>query len=205
MANKGWAGISIEERRAERRARLMAAARSLLAEGGGPACSVRAVCRTSGVTERYFYENFKDRDELVATVFDGLVAQIAEAILVAISGTDGSPVAVATAAVDTAVGMTLDEPEVGQVLFVALVSDPILYDKIDEFGPVLAGLIRTQLDQDAPADHTALVASSLAGALGHLFHQYVLGTLEVSRAAFVSHCVQLLLTVAEMPAPVAQP
>jgi len=201
VGNKGWAGSSIEERRAERRQKLMAAARALLAEGGGPACSVRAVCRTSGVTERYFYENFKDRDELVVTVFDELAGEVMAAILEAVAGTDGTPHAVATAAVDAAVGKTLDDPEKGRVLFVALVSDPLLYEKVDEIGPLLAGVIRAQLPDRSSDEHADLVASSLAGALGHLFHQYVLGTLSVSREAFVEHCVALLLTLAAMPAP----
>ncbi|HSV38873.1 MAG TPA: TetR/AcrR family transcriptional regulator [Nocardioidaceae bacterium] len=198
---KSWAGSTLADRKAERRSQLVDAAVTLLAEGGGPACSVRAVCRTAGLTERYFYESFSDRDTLVATVFDELVAQVTEAVLLAVAATDGTPEAVATAAVDAAVGLTLDQPEKGRVLFVALVSDPILYGKIDEFGPILAGLIRTQLPGDVGDEHADLVASSLAGALGHLFHQYVVGSLDVSREAFVRHCVDVLLTVAAMPAP----
>jgi AcrR family transcriptional regulator len=204
VVSKSWAGISIEERRAERRHKLMAAARSLLAEGGGPACSVRAVCRTSGVTERYFYENFKDRDELVLTVYDEVAGEILAAILAAVGATDGSPEAVATAAVDAAVAMVIDDPEKGQVLFVSIVSDPILYAKIDEFGPLLSGIIRAQLTDHPTDEHADLVSSSLAGALGHLFHQYVRGGLAVSREAFVAHCVNMLLTLAGMPAPAPQ-
>ena len=198
---KSWAGSTLADRRAERRAKLVDAAITLLAEGGGPACSVRAVCRTSGLTERYFYESFPDRDTLVSTVFDELAGEVTQAVLVAVAGTDGTPAAVASAAVDAAVGLTLDQPAKGRVLFVALMSDPVLYAKVDEFGPVLAGLIRAQLDRGAGDEHADLVASSLAGALGHLFHQYVVGTLAVSRESFVQHCVQLLLTVSEMRAP----
>lgn len=207
MGQKSWAGSSIEQRRAERRQKLMTAARTLLAEGGGPACSVRAVCRTSGVTERYFYENFKDRDELVLTVYDDVAGEILTAIVQAVGATDGSPKAVATAAVDAAVAMIIDDPEKAQVLFVSIVSDPILYAKIDEFGPLLSGIIRTQLTDHPGDEHADLVASSLAGALGHLFHQYVRGSLTVSREAFVAHCVNMLLTLAAMPspAPASQP
>jgi hypothetical protein len=97
--------------------------------------------------------------------------------------------------------MILDDEEKAQVLFVAIVSDPILYAKIDEFGPMLSGIIRAQLTDNASDEHADLVASSLAGALGHLFHQYVRGGLTVSREAFVEHCVAMLLTLAAMPAP----
>lgn len=204
VGQKSWAGSSIEDRRAERRQKLLTAARALLAEGGGPACSVRAVCRTSGVTERYFYENFRDRDELVLTVYDEVAGEILATILQAVAATDGTPEAVATAAVDAAVAKVIDDPEAAQVLFVSIVSDPILYAKIDEFGPMLSGIIRAQLTGNPGNEHADLVASSLAGALGHLFHQYVRGGLTVSRKAFVAHCVNMLLTLAAMPAPTAR-
>jgi AcrR family transcriptional regulator len=32
--------------------------------------TVRAVCRQAGLTERYFYESFADRDEFVRAVYD---------------------------------------------------------------------------------------------------------------------------------------
>lgn len=199
VGTRSWAGSTLADRQAERRTKLLDAAVSLLASGGGPAVTVRAVCRTSGVTERYFYENFSDRDHLVLAAFDRLSDTVEAAIVAAVSG---RPVReVATAAVDAVVGVTLDQPDVGRALFIAPMTEPVLYQRIERTGIMLGALIRTQLPPDAPGAHRDLVASGLAGALAHLFHQYVAGTLEVSRAEFVSHCVQLLQTMAAMPAP----
>jgi hypothetical protein len=89
------------------------------------------------------------------------------------------------------------------VLFVAPMTDPGLYRRVEEAGPLLTALIREQLPAQAPSEHRDLVASSLAGALAHLFHQYVAGTLDVPREAFVAHCVQLLDALAKLPAPTA--
>lgn len=187
------------ERRAVRRAQLVAAATALLAEGGGPAVTVRAVCRRAELTERYFYESFPDRDTLILTVYDELAAEVTEAIVLAVAGAGRDPHAIATAAVDTAVGLILDRPETGRVLFVSLMTDPLLYAKVDEFGPVLAGLIGAQLPGGSSEEHRTLVASGLAGALGHLFHQYVAGSIDVSREAFVRHCVDLLTAMSSQP------
>ena len=38
---------------------------------------MRAVCKRSGLTARYFYESFTDKDDFVAAVFDAAVADIA--------------------------------------------------------------------------------------------------------------------------------
>lgn len=193
-----WGGRTMEDRRTGRRASLVAAGVELLAAGGGPAVTVRAVCRAAGLTERYFYESFPDRDSFVVTVFDELALEVTAAIVQAVSECPPDPLGVARAAVETAVDHILDQPAKGRVLFVALMTDPLLYAKVDQFGPVLAGLIRDHLRLDVSSETAELVSSSLAGALGHLFHQYVAGTLVVSRVAFVDHCVTLLLTLAKM-------
>ncbi|EUA23076.1 bacterial regulatory s, tetR family protein [Mycobacterium xenopi 4042] len=61
---------ALEDRQALRRDRLIAAGVQLLGDERGPAVTVRAVCRKAGLTERYFYESFADRDEFVRAVYD---------------------------------------------------------------------------------------------------------------------------------------
>lgn len=48
----------------------MAAGVRLLGLRPRPAVTVRAVCRSAGMTERYFYEHFSDRDTFVRAVYD---------------------------------------------------------------------------------------------------------------------------------------
>ena len=60
-----WSGVPLQDRQALRRDELIAAGVTLLGSRGGPALTVRAVCRATGLTERYFYESFTDRDEFV--------------------------------------------------------------------------------------------------------------------------------------------
>ena len=69
-----WSGVPLQDRQALRRDELIAAGVALLGGPGGPALTVRAVCRAAGLTERYFYESFTDRDEYVAAVYDDVCA-----------------------------------------------------------------------------------------------------------------------------------
>ena len=50
-----WSGVPLEDRQTMRRDQLVAAGVDLLGGEAGPALTVRAVCRESGLTERYFY------------------------------------------------------------------------------------------------------------------------------------------------------
>src|SRR5258705_353216 len=57
-----YAGASADERRDERRARLLAAGLDALGTDGHRATTVRGVCARARLTPRYFYESFDDLD-----------------------------------------------------------------------------------------------------------------------------------------------
>jgi len=194
VGNNSWAGSTLADRKAARH-------RKLLAGGGGPAMTVRAVCRQAALTERYFYESFRDRDEMACAVFDHAAEDVVRAVVQAVGSSDRTPGGIARAAVDAVISLTIDQPDKGRVLFVASMTDPLLYRRRDAMIPVITGLIREQLPAVDDSEHRDLVAASLVGGLGNLFYQYVGGTLDVSREAFAQHCVELLLAVAAMPAP----
>ena len=63
-----YRGISADERRASRRARLLDAALEEVGERGMAGTTMTAVCARAGLTERYFYESFADRDEMLRAV-----------------------------------------------------------------------------------------------------------------------------------------
>ncbi|KAA1419311.1 TetR/AcrR family transcriptional regulator [Nocardioides humilatus] len=195
-----WGGTTLAERQKDRRARLLAAGVTLIAAGGGQAVSVRAVCREAGLTSRYFYEHFQDRDELTVAVFQTLAEEGRSAIVDAVAAVAGShdPRAVAVAAVEAVVEFALGHPARGQVLFVAPTTDPLLFEARERLFPIIAEMIADQIPKRDSADQRRLKSASLVGALGHDFFLYVGGQLDVPREVFVQHCVDLLLTVAAM-------
>src|SRR5689334_6760341 len=111
-----WGGTTLEERKRERRARLLQAGVTLIAAGGGQAVSVRAVCREAGLTSRYFYEHFEGRDDFTVAVFQSLAEEAQQAIRQAVADASGDPRGIAAAAVDAVVGVAVDHPDKGRVL-----------------------------------------------------------------------------------------
>lgn len=69
---RSYGGMSAEERRTARRAVLLEAGRDLWCEQGWAGVSMRGVCARTGLTDRYFYENFDDRDALLVAVAEGV-------------------------------------------------------------------------------------------------------------------------------------
>lgn len=70
--SRSYRGLSQEERRADRRARLIAAAIAVYGERGYHQATVKAVCESAGLTERYFYESFPNSEALLIASFNAV-------------------------------------------------------------------------------------------------------------------------------------
>src|SRR5689334_24704619 len=75
---RSYRGVSAGERAAVRRAALLDAALDLL--GGDPpaTATMTAICERAGLTERYFYESFRSRDDLLVTLLDEVAEELRE-------------------------------------------------------------------------------------------------------------------------------
>lgn len=75
-AGRRYGGRDAAQRQQERRTRLIQAGLDLFGTAGFAAASVKQVCSHAGLTERYFYESFRDREDLLAGVYNELITTI---------------------------------------------------------------------------------------------------------------------------------
>ncbi|QCB49263.1 TetR/AcrR family transcriptional regulator [Rhodococcus sp. PAMC28707] len=181
--------MNIDERRRHRYATLLDAGVALLGSPGGPAVSVRAVCRSASLTERYFYESFTDRDEYVRTVYAHVGRRARAAIETAVATSVEEDRA--GAPVRAFVELVLDNPAVGRVLLLAPLSEPAISRSGTALVPTFVELVRAELTGiDVEDQH--LVAIGVVGALTSLFVGYLDGTVTATREKFLAHCVRLV-------------
>ncbi|MBX7432342.1 TetR/AcrR family transcriptional regulator [Mycobacterium sp. Y57] len=180
-----WSGVPLQDRQALRRDELVAAGIGLLGSPGGPSLTVRAVCRAAGLTERYFYESFSDRDEYVAAVYDDVCATAMSALMNASSPRD---------AVERFVALMVDDPDRGRVLLLAPEREPVLARSGLRWMPNFIDLLQRKLTRITDPTTQAMVATGLIGALTALFSAYLDGRLTATREQFIDHCVELLLS-----------
>lgn len=69
---RAYRGVSPDERRAQRRTKLIQAAIAVYGERGYRQATVKAVCEAAGLTERYFYESFENSEDLLVTSFNAV-------------------------------------------------------------------------------------------------------------------------------------
>ncbi|BCI55257.1 hypothetical protein NIIDNTM18_45350 [Mycolicibacterium litorale] len=180
-----WSGVPLQDRQALRRDELLAAGVALLGSAGGPGLTVRAVCREAGLTERYFYESFVDRDEFVRAVYDDVCTRAMSTLLNAETPRD---------AVERFVALMVDDPTRGRVLLLAPASEPILTQSGAEWMPNFIELVQRKLTRITDPAVQAMVATGLIGALTALFTAYLDGRLTATREQFIDYCVDMLLS-----------
>jgi AcrR family transcriptional regulator len=78
---RSYRGVSAEDRRTERRARVKWACLDVVGEQGVAEVTVEAVSARAGLTKRYFYESFADLDALLAEVIDDIFTELLAEIL----------------------------------------------------------------------------------------------------------------------------
>lgn len=179
-----WAGVPLENRQALRHDELVAAGVTLLGGAGGPALTVRAVCREAGLTERYFYESFADRDDFVRAVYDDVCTRAMSALTSATTPRE---------AVERFVALMVDDPARGRVLLLAAEVEPVLARSGAEWMPNFIDLLQRKLSAINDPTLQRMVATSLIGALTALFTAYLNGRLGATREQFIDFCVAMLL------------
>lgn len=83
-----YGGQSSGERRAERRERLIRAAITTYGEQGYRRTTVTDVCRTAGLTPRYFYESFANSEALLIAAYETVTRIALETLQAAASKLD---------------------------------------------------------------------------------------------------------------------
>ena len=190
------------DRTQARRERLIAAGLDLLGTDGSHATTVRAVCARAKLTPRYFYESFDDLDSLLLAVFDEIGAELAQAILEAVTPPPGDARASARAAIGAAVGVITGDPRKGRVLFAEGMGSEVLARRRVKTLRAFAAMVAAQgrafygaSDRTDPVVETT--ALMLVGGLAETLMAWLDGSLSVSRERLIDDCADLFAAAGE--------
>jgi AcrR family transcriptional regulator len=197
-----WRGVSASQRTAERRERLIEAALQVFGTAGYAASSVRDVCRAAGLTERYFYESFRNREEVLGALADRIVDDSLDAVTQALDESSGEAEQTVRSAVGRFVDSLVDDPCRARVLLVETVGvSRSAEDRRRQIVGHLAAVTRAALQEAlgaaAPASADIdLTARALIGASNELLVAYVRGEVSRDRRKLTEHLAALFLAAA---------
>lgn len=90
-ADRLYAGLSAQQRRAERRERLLDAGLELFGTVGFQKTTIPMLCSASGVTARHFYEEFDSREALLRVLYDGIAETAFQRVVQALRDASRGP------------------------------------------------------------------------------------------------------------------
>lgn len=189
-----YGGVQARDRVAERRRRLLDAGLELLGGSDSPPdLTVRAVCGEAGITARYFYESFTDKDALVAAVFDRVIADIAATTQAAVAAAPRDEQN--RAGIANLVHTVADDARVGRLLFNPRLTNAVLARKRAEAGGVfalLSGEHATSTYELPDDEWTKSAAYFIVGGVAQTISAWVSGDVALSQTQLVAQLTRML-------------
>jgi AcrR family transcriptional regulator len=199
---KRWGGRTGAERRAERRQRLIDAATEIWSESGWAAVTMRGVCSRTSLNDRYFYEDFKTRDELLVAAWDGVRNEMLGEVSATLAERVGQPpLETIRMTISMVVDRITQDPGRAKILLTQHVGSSPLQDRravaLQEATHLVVAASKPHLRPDA--DETALRMDTLVavGGFVELITAWHAGLLDVSQEEIVEHTSRLAETLAE--------
>lgn len=199
-----YSGLEPEERKAARRRALTAAAIELFGTQGYTATTVKQICDHAELTQRYFYESFKDRHACLAAVYDGIIDEVRDATLAAL-GEASEFDEMALFGVRAFVEHFTADPLLAQIVMIEVVGvSPDLeerrYAVLSEFAE-LVGTVWMQNVSGVDRRFASSMAVGMVGAVNHLLVDWLLGGRKQDSTELIAVCVTLFEAARDRVAP----
>lgn len=197
-----WGGRTAAERRAERRRRLIEAATDIWSDSGWAAVTMRGVCAKTSLNDRYFYEEFNDRDGLLVAAWDSVrddMLKEIEAIFAA--SADQPPLDSVRAAILVVIERIAQDPGRAQILLTHHAGSSPLQERriaaLQQASELVVLAAQPHLKPDI--DHTAVRMDTLfaVGGFVELITAWHVGLLDVDAQQIVEHSSRLAATLSD--------
>jgi AcrR family transcriptional regulator len=170
--------LSPDERRADRRRRLLQAALELFGAEGYAATSLTAVCVRAGISVRHFYEHFSDREQLLLALYEELLADLTERVRAALAEAPAGARDRIVRGLEATIGFYAEDPRRARVVQLEAIGvSPALDARRRDAVAAFAGLIEAEYRRVHPHRRTSfrLVGLGLVGVVNELLVEWVLG------------------------------
>jgi AcrR family transcriptional regulator len=197
-----YRGVSADERRAQRRERLMEAGLDVLGAEGLAKTTMTAICARAGLTERYFYESFRSRDELLAAVFEADVSAMSADVLAAVGAAPPDLYLRCRAAAGTLIAYLTDDPRRARAYVEGMASEAVKdlrAEAVRAFAAVLAEQIRELRDLRGQRyrAQVELATIVLIGGVSEAVTEWLEGRIDLTREQVIDECARLCVAAAD--------
>ena len=198
-----YGGVSAEQRVAERRERLLEAGLQEFGTRGVQSTGVKDICRSAALTDRYFYESFRDSSELFTAVFDRATRHLFELVASALAAAPPTPEQQSRAVIEAYVRALADDPRLARVVFIEAPSagpevERHMRETLRRFARLVELGARPYLPAGMPDQALRFGAISLVGAIERLMIEWQDGELGLPIEQIIDYLVEMLLAAGKL-------
>ncbi len=196
-----YGGASATERQTQRRAELIAAGTQIIGTEGFQTATVRAVCQQARLTERYFYESFSSREDLLMAVYRNSVAQLSARLARSVQGAPRSAQAMTRAAVTAVLWWLRDDPRQARIIYFEMMGSSetlghVFLEYTQGFADLVLGLLAPLMASRLPKGYDKdVMAAAVVGVFNHMVLWWALTDYEKPLEEMVDDCVSIFLTL----------
>ncbi len=190
-ADRVYRGANHEQRTAERRARLLAAAIHCFGTHGYHQTTLKMLCAEAGLTERYFYESFANFDDILCCAYEDAADAITGQIIAKVSRAAPNPHARMQAALDCYLRLISADKARARLLLIEIEgasarANATYRQRLD----ISTDLIEQQICYGLPSKPAnglspRLLCSAMLGAIYHMAKNWALADFKPPRAALL--------------------
>jgi AcrR family transcriptional regulator len=203
---RSYGGRSAEERRAERRERLLAAGLELFGTRGYAATSIERLCATASVSTRNFYEEFTGREELLTALHSSINQRAAEALAAAYAGASGAGLETRVErAVRAFVTVTASDPRWARLAFVEVIGvsaglEQHRFRWRGQWEDALTTMAREAVERGEAIDRDyRLTMIAIIGAVNNLVHHWSARDQDIPLDDIIAELTHLILAAVTTP------
>ncbi len=211
LRRRNFRGLSLEQRQQERRTKLLQAGLQAYGTHGFFSVTVREVCAEAKLTERYFYESFKNSEQLFKAVYLQLIEQQQQVVMAAVMQAAGQPhPQMIRAGLRVFLLSLQDDPRMARILFIdaVLVRDlhgTTIVEAISRFDRMVQGFMLLMLpDVLQQGVKVSLMSTGLNGYVTHIVIRWVMGGFKESFEEVLCACELAYLAFLNLLRPTAR-
>ncbi len=194
---RSFKGVSLEDRQAERRERLMEAGLQSYGTMGYFSVTVRDVCVEAKLTERYFYESFKNSGTLFDAIFMRLVEDLQQCLVAAVMQGAPDPRRMIQLGLAAFFKRLNDDKRMTRILFIDAIlvhenDGQSMYQAVRRFDLMTQSFIALMVPKaQENMSLVSLISTGLTGYVSHLATRWVLSGFKENVENLISACMAL--------------
>ncbi|RZL10591.1 MAG: TetR/AcrR family transcriptional regulator [Rubrivivax sp.] len=187
-----YGGASAEERKQQRRERLLDAAFEVFGRKGYKETTLRLICAQARMTDRYFYEHFESLDAIFLQVRQRLATELMERLLQASARPEPDPVLLIRHALTAFFEYVKEDPRRARVLLLdamsfGLTSTEVAETRLNWYAQLIGGRLKARYPNLPPQLDFQLVASGFLGQVTYVATVWTLRKFDTPVDQMVDH------------------